>query len=125
MDGFLNLLIRRAEELRGLGVEQAAVAALRLGVQPDADQFLVLVGNQRLAELDPLEDLPLRPEKLGWDALEEVRHEAQGLLDVGFDLAAVGRGGHNGLLARDPPARPRPRRSRAARTGARLALKQA
>jgi hypothetical protein len=38
--------------------------ALGLGVQPDPDQLLVLVRDQRLAELDPLEDLPLGSEQL-------------------------------------------------------------
>jgi hypothetical protein len=90
--GLLDLLVRGAEELRGLGVEEAAVVALGLRVEADADEFLVLVRDERLAEFDLLEDLPLRAEQLGRDPLEEVRDKAQGLLDVGLDLAAVHRG---------------------------------
>src|SRR3954452_22309354 len=87
----LDFLVRGTEELGRLGVEEGAVPALGLRVQSDSHQLLVLVGDQRLAEFYPLEDLPLGLQESVRDAGEEVRDKAQSFLDVGLDLGPAHR----------------------------------
>src|SRR3954451_25183283 len=87
----LDFLVRGTEELGRLGVEEGAVPALGLRVQSDSHQLLVLVGDQRLAEFYPLEDLPLGLQESVRDAGEEVRDKTQSLLDVGLDLGPAHR----------------------------------
>src|SRR3954447_14241937 len=87
----LDFFIRGAEELGRLGVEEGAVPALGLRVQSDSHQLLVLVGDQGLAEFYPLEDLPLGLQESVRNAGEEVRDEAQSLLDVGLNLGPTHR----------------------------------
>ncbi len=51
-------------------------------------QFLVLVGDQRLTQFHPAEQLPLVVEDLLGDRGEEVGDETQCLFDLGLDLGA-------------------------------------
>jgi hypothetical protein len=85
VDGLLDLLVGRAEQLGRLGVEQRAVTALGLRVEGDPHEFLVLVGDEGLAEFNSLEDLPLEVQVFVWDPGEEARNEAKRLLDLSLD----------------------------------------
>ena len=86
MHRLLDLSGRGAEELGGLGVEQGAVAASGDRGDPQAHELLVLVGDQRLAELHPLDEVPLGVDVGVGDLVDERDHRAEHLLHLVVDV---------------------------------------
>ena len=82
----LDLGGRGAEQLGGLGVEEGAVPAPGDRGDGHAHELLVLVGDQRLPELHPLDKVPLGVDVVVRDLVDERDHRAERLLHLVVDV---------------------------------------